>query len=175
MCFIVPYENSIIRGDGAFITPNNKIILTSSHELFSYEYCNGQGSFLWTDGNHSKSKLTKEQLILYKLWLESNRYPRNMHTDFMVYVLGFDKIETIMKRAILTTSDCPHIKYYNYYLMDWRIEQTEKKIYNKETCTFEFKDANIWINNNIEDRKVKEELDDIKSKVLRKDRTSFLK
>ena len=98
-----------------------------------------------------------------------------MHTDFMVYVLGFDKIETIMKKAILTTTNCPHIKYYNYYLMDWRIEQTEKKIYNKETCTFEFKDSNKWINNNIEDRKVKEELDEIKSKVLRKDRTSFLK
>ena len=36
MSFIVPYENTIVTSDGAFITPNNKIILVESHELFSY-------------------------------------------------------------------------------------------------------------------------------------------
>ena len=105
MNFIIPYEDSIAKGDGAFITPNNEIILTSSHEIFSYEYCNGLGSFLSGKRDGSKCKLTKEQLELYKLWLESNRHTGNMDSDFMVYILGFDKIVTIMKRTILTATD----------------------------------------------------------------------
>ena len=175
MNFIIPYEDSIAKGDGAFITPNNEIILTSSHEIFSYEYCNGLGSYLSGKSDESKSKLTKEQLELYKLWLESNKHTENMDSDFMVYVLGVDKIVTIRKRTILTTTDCPHIKYYNYYLMDWRIEETRKKVYNEATGIFEFRNSNLWINSSGEDRRVKEELDEIKSKVLIKNRAPFLK
>ena len=175
MSFIVPYENTIVTSDGAFITPNNKIILVDSHEIFSYEYCNGPNSFLLGNSDMSKSKLTKEQLELYKLWLKSTKNPKSIHSDFMIYVLGFDKIQTIMKRTIITTTNHPYIKYYNYYLMDWRIEQMRKKRYNKEIGNFEFETFNEWINTCDKDREIKEELDEIKSKILKKDRTPYLK
>lgn len=181
MGLIIPYDSTLGNGDGAFISPSNEIILTyGAHERFSAKYCHGSNylSFDYSDKNEdpfSLSKLTKEELELYKLWLEENEFCRKMHSDFMVYVLGFDKIETIMRRAITTTSRQPHTKYYNYYLMDWYIDEQSPMKYNEETGLFEYDEPENWITHYNEDRKVEEEINEIKSKVLKKDRHHFFK
>lgn len=72
----------------------------------------------------------------------------------------------------MTTSEIPYIKYYNYYLMDWSIERQSKMIYNHEINEFILSnnDHDIDIN-----RETKLELDEIKKKILMKDRTLFFK
>ena len=183
MSLIIPYDDKFDRGDGAFISPSNEIILThGEHERFAGKYCSGI-DYLFSRRSSTKngdpfslSKLTKEQLELYKLWLEQNEfYSRKMHSDFMVFVLGFDKIETIMRRAITTTSRQPHIRFYNYYLMDWYIDKKNPMKYNEETGLFEYDEPKDWIIYYNEDRKVEDEINEIKTKVLRKDRHHFFK
>lgn len=117
MSKIIPYDDTLEVGKNAFITPNDKIIITcEKHEIFAQNYCEG-----------NISKLTKEELILYKHWLEQNEYnKRNMYSDFLVDVLGFDKILTIMRKSITTTTFEPHVRFYNYYLMDWYIDVRKK-------------------------------------------------
>lgn len=98
-----------------------------------------------------------------------------MHSDFMVFVLGFDKIETIMRRAIIITSRQPHIRFYNYYLMDWYIDKNTPMKYNEETVLFEYDEPKDWMIYYNEDRKVEDEINEIKTKVLRKNRHHFFK
>lgn len=179
---IIPYDPKLGNGDGAFIKPNNKIILTyGEHERFAAKYCSGKDYLFYNSSDKTKdpfslSKLTKEQLELYKLWLEKNEfYSRNMHSDFMVFILGFDKIETIMRRAITTTSRQPHIKFYNYYLMDWYIDKKYPMKYNEEKGIFEYDEPKDWIIYYNEDRKVESEINEIKQNVLKKDRHHFFK
>ena len=182
MSSIITYDSNLGNGDGAFITPNNEIILTyGEHEGFAAKYCSGIDYFYssLSDKNknpYASSKLTKEQLELYKLWLEQNEfYRRKMRSDFMVFVLGFDKIETIMRRAITTTSRQPHIRFYNYYLMDWYIDKQTPMKYSEETGLFEYDEPKDWMIYYNEDRKVEDEINEIKAKVLRKDRHHFFK
>lgn len=179
---IIPYDSMLGNGDGAFITPSNEIILTyGEHERFAAKYCSGKDYFYSSFSDKSKdpyasSKLTKEQLELYKLWLEKNEYyRRKMYSDFMVFVLGFDKVETIMRRAITTTSRQPHVKYYNYYLMDWYIDKQTPMKYNIETGLFEYDEPQDWIMYSNEDRRIESEINEIKQNVLRKDRHHFFK
>ncbi len=124
---------------------------------------------------YSSSKLSLEKLALFKLWLEKYEFARyDMFSDFMVYVLGFDKIETIMREAIMTTCANPHIKYFNYYLMDWPVNQACPMIYNRKTGAFEF-DRNFLLATTSEDREYEEEISEIRSRVRLKDRTLFFK
>lgn len=178
MSSIITYDFNLGNGDGAFITPNNEIILTyGEHERFAAKYCSGRDLFFSNKSeNPSSSKLTKEQLELYKLWLQKNEfYRRKMHSDFMVFVLGFDKIETIMRRAITTTSRQPHIRFYNYYLMDWYIESHKRRIYNEKTGHFEIDNSSDEIIKYRKDREIADEINEIKSRVLKKDRHYFFR
>lgn len=103
------YDDTLEFGKTAFITPNNKIIIVDEkHEVFVQSYCEGD-----------INKLTKDELILYKYWLEQNDFnKRKMCSDFLVDVLGFDKIIKNISKTIATTTLFPHIRFYNYYLMD---------------------------------------------------------
>jgi len=107
MSNIILYDETLEVGKTAFITPNDKIIVTDDkHEVYAQNYCN-------------INNLTKEELILYKRWLQENEeVKRKMSSDFLVCVLGFDKILSLMKKTIVTTSFEPHIRFYNYYLKD---------------------------------------------------------
>jgi len=183
MSLIIPYDDKFDRGDGAFISPSNEIILThGEHERFAGKYCSGI-DYLFSRRSSTKngdpfslSKLTKEQLELYKLWLEKKECnKRKMHSDFMVFVLGFDKVETIMRRAITTTSNIPHIRFYNYYLMDWYIDKHTPMKYNPEIGLFEYDEPKDWMIKYSEDRKFEYEINEIKQKVLIKDRPLFFK
>ena len=46
MSSIITYDSNLGNGDGAFITPNNEIILTyGEHERFAAKYCGGRDLF----------------------------------------------------------------------------------------------------------------------------------
>ena len=164
MSKILLYDKTLEVGNPAFITPNNKIILTNvKHEIYAQNYCN-------------INNLTKEELILYKRWLQDNEeIMRNMSSDFLVCVLGFDKVLSLMKKAIVTTSYEPHIRFYNYYLMDWYIDIRKKSVYNESTGMFEFVEREDFSIKYNEDRRIEREIDEIKRCVKLKDRHYFLK
>lgn len=205
MSIIVPYSDKLYDNEGAFIKPNGEIVFTyGEHERFASNYCNGEeysylsrlrygntydpNAFEEYKKEHnyqgkqedidvfSSTKLTKEQLELYKLWLEDYDFSRWYDlSDFLVLLLSFDKIETVMRRCITTTNEQPHIRFYNYYLMDWYIKHLTPMKYNRQTNRFEHDEKEDWLIRYNEDRKVAEEIDDIKAKVLKKDRHLFFK
>ena len=92
----------------------------------------------------------------------------------MVYLLSFDKIETVIRETITTTNPNPHIRFFNYYLMDWFIIDQQPMKYNSNTGLFEY-DKNNWYLGNIEDKEAEDEIKEIKAKVLKKDRPLFFK
>lgn len=120
------------------------------------------------------SSLNKEQLELYKKWIEEHEFlNNNLWSDFLVYVLGIDKVDTIRRRGITTTSRIPHVRFYNYYLMDWNIWVHNPKVLSEETGCFVSAPREFCTS--LEEREAKEELDEIKAKTLKKDRIHFLK
>jgi len=176
MSTIIPYDEKL--GEGAFITPKNEIkMVYDCHESFAYNFCCENYKYLnelkFNNEDTCFNKLSKEQLKLCKLWLE--KYDgSNSYSDFLVFVLGFDKIQTVMNKSITTTSFFPHIKYYNYYLMDWYVEQLTPMKYNNETGLFEPKNQGMFFGYST-DRDAEEEINEIKSKVLKSDRPYFFK
>lgn len=126
----------------------------------------------------ASSNLSKEQLVLLKKWLqEHERICRNLFADFMVFVARFDKIETVIRKAITTTSEQPYTRFYNYYLMDWYIDCFKPgMIFNEEKGRFEYQKKTDWMTiKSLEDNKVRDEIDEIKANVLKKDRHHFFK
>ena len=199
---IIPYNDKFEYSDGGFVNTSGEIITVSHHEVFAREYCygkdydflkqlkNGRANYSFEDYQKnynftgtiedidvfSSSKLTKEELILFKKWLKENeRRARSILSDFMTYVLRFDKVETIRRKAITTTSDEPYTRFYNYYLMDWYIDcYRPGYIFDEETGCFEFAKRN-YVVRNLDEREIKSELDEIKANVLKKDRHHFFK
>lgn len=202
MSKIIPYNDKVGYSDGGFISPNGEIILVNHHEIYANEYCYGKDydflrqikynrscydfedfkkDYNFTGSREdidvfASSKLTKEQLILLKKWLEKReRLTKGILSDFMTYVLKFDKIETVKRTAITTTSDEPYTRFYNYYLMDWKIDSYRPAIiFNQTTGCFEFAKRDYIVMNH-DEREIKSELDEIKANVLRKDRHHFFK
>ncbi len=161
MSIIIPYKGErLYNQEGAFITPKGEIIYTyGDHEKYSLDYC--------------ENCLTKEEQELYDLWLEGEgSHHWHRYADFMVLILQFDKVEIIRRECITTTSPIPHVKYYNYYLMDWNIDTTLcPKIYNYETKRFQFKENRDWYYDGI----AEEEINNIKKRVKKEDRHLFFK
>jgi len=182
---IIPYNPFVYNSDGAFVTPNNDIIFThDTHENFAKDYCYGTDYdklYILNLKNKtnidifSSSKLSKEELRLYKLWLKENEFNnKKSYSDFMFFVLGFDKIQTKLKKTITTTNCEPHIKFYNYYLMDWYIEQHSPIKYVDEVSEFKYM-RNNYIINSYRDSEAENEINEIKAKILKKDRPYFFK
>jgi hypothetical protein len=192
MAIILPYEDKLDMNDGAFIDPSGNILFTYGNHLdFAKNYCFGsEFDYLSYAGsnneeeNHIKedsmdifslSKLNKKQLKLLKLYLNDYHFLlQHDLTDFLVLLLRFDKIEKLTKRYITTTNAQPHIRFYNYYLMEWRIENQKPIKYNSDTKQFESDENFDWLVSK-EDMEAEGEIEEIKTRVLKKDRPLFFK
>ena len=125
---------------------------------------------------YSSSQLPKEQLELFKLyWDEGVDVPgvRNA-SDFLVIVLHHDKVENILKKRIATTNPNPHVRFFNYYLMDWNIKVLDSVRFNYNTYEFELDETPRWVTSD-EDKEAEEVIKNIKSKTLLKDRPLFFR
>ena len=167
---ILSYDHTLESQKNAFITPkNNIIIVDEGHEEFAENYCNGINLY-------DIDRLSIEELNLYKLWLNLNNFnKRGMSSDFLVDVLGFDKILKVMRKTITTTSLEPHVRFYNYYLMDWYIDIRKRLAYDEKTGFFlEINKKEAFIISSF-DREMEEEINEIKSKVKLIDRKYFFR
>jgi hypothetical protein len=147
---------------------------TTFQELFNLlkKYHNYKGTIEEVN-EYSSSKLTIEQLKLFKLWLKCSEQ-FDLTSDFMIYVLNFDKVETIRRTTIITTNPNPHIRFFNYYLMDWDVIDYPPMKYNSDTGMFEFDESNYFLGNS-NDKMTEDKIEEIKEKVLIKDRPLFFK
>ena len=161
MNLILPYEKKLYNSTGAFIKQNGNILyVNKSHEAFANNYC--------------QNNLEKKELLLYKKWLEISKKTNHLSIDFLVFMLSYDKVETIVKKVITTTSYIPHIRFYNYLLMGWRLNIYPKLTYDKENNQLVYKNNTEYIYHS-GDREKEEELHEILTKVPLEDRHYFLK
>ena len=171
MELVIPYDENLIKNNGGYINKNGKIFYTyGNHDEFAYNYCNDN------DSKKQSMMLTKEELKLYKLWLENYKCASDSTlTDFMVEVLRFDKVVlSNIYNEIITTSTLPHIRFFNYYLMEWNINCIKPMVYNKEKNCLEYIDTtpNSRIAENL-DRNAEEKIYYIKKHYSLEDRHSF--
>lgn len=180
---VVPYDINISKSDGGFIKPDGEFVFTpNTHELYAINYCHGS-DWLYPhkrkdkNNSFSLSKLTEEDLFLYKEWLKAKQHGgRNVNADFLVHVLGYDKVETCLRRLITTTSNIPHIRFYNYYLMGWNVCKLRKEKFDKNTGMFVIDYAdNLSPILMHKERKAEAEIEEISQKVLFKDRDKFFR
>lgn len=107
MSLIIPYKGKeLYDKEVAFIKPNGEIIYTyGEHERYASEYCYGT--------SYRPTKLTKEQQELFELWLDQYEFSKhNLYSDFLVYLLSFDKVETVLRESITTTNCKPLYKIF---------------------------------------------------------------
>ncbi len=71
---------------------------------------------------YESRNLSAEEIKILKIVEEQGISYRYMYSDFLVYILGWDKLETIMRECITTTCVTPYTRFYNYFLMGWRID-----------------------------------------------------
>lgn len=199
MSQILPYDGRICIRGGGYITPYNSFISAyGKHEKAAENYCCGEiiekpesGLFLYPKQPiFRESQLTHDQYQKLLLWkrLKGTNYD-TFWSDFLVFCLGFDKVgysvlktlhedetvEYFSRETITTTADHPHIRFFNYYLMDWRIDILAKEIYNPEKDQFEV-DPNLSCLEDYADMEASQEIDEIKQYVKKKeDRPMFFK
>ena len=203
MSYIVPYYKELEHGGGAFIRPDGKVLTINDnkHEEFAEKYCNGKDYNILTGASYgpteskipfllaskeekdlrsgidifSSSSLSREQLVKYKRWIEKHHIDRQaIYVDFLVFVLAYDKVETQIHNLITTTATEPHVRFFNYYLMDWHINHQKPLIYDEKLDIYKYNEDIIEISDDA-DREAEEELNEIKAKVLIKDRPYFFK
>lgn len=169
MTTIIPYDNKLLNSRGAFITLDGQFIyVNKNHEETALEYCND--SFF-------KNNMTLEQLNNYKMWCNEER----PLSDYMLFILSMDKViilpednkEISITKTIITPNRNPHIRFYNYYLMDFYIIHVNKMKYNVKNQKFE--EENDFYYDSFSDGEAKDELDNIKKMILKKDRGLFFR
>ena len=185
---IIPYDKELFENEGAWISPDGKIIYFESiHEKYAEDFLfgNNKNIYDYIDTPRHKSinykqytgNLTKKQFEIFKLWVkycDDNRYSLyGMNSDFLLYILGYDKVETVMRRCITTTSEQPHIRFYNYYLLDYIVSVHSKQKFDREKGMFISDNHNLIPNES--DMEAEKEIKEIKSKVLIQERSLFLK
>ena len=169
MPVVIPYVGSKFydNGDG-LISPNGEIFYTKdASEFWASDYLYGPNWFNDNDSEFQSSKLTKEELELFKIWLDEYYFThqRAMLTEFLVYFLDFDQVISRSYSSIITTSDIPHIRLYNYYLMKWNIVTKLPKHYNPQTNRLEAYVREGFNDRHIEDMKALQEIEEIKRDV----------
>lgn len=199
---VIPYDKDLCY-DGGFISPEGKILYTPfGHEGFAMNYLRGiyyeslvsmkygktepDFDFLRENFNfngsiedideYASSPLSPEKREELKRWevLHAWHKKNNAYSDFMVHVLGFDKVESVMRRRITTTSRQPNIRFYNYRLMDWDVVSRNPMRYIPDEDDFDYveDDTDIWIN---DDYVADQEIEELRGKILWKDRPLFFK
>lgn len=145
---IIKYDQNLVFADGGFVTKKgNIIILSCDYERFAMEYCLG------SDCDMKDSELSKENLEKFKSWLQyyfnKHSTTSNMYSNFLIQVLGFDRIDSDNKK-IITASENSNIRFNNYHLNGWKIQVVDKLIYKKDSfvikdylATKEVKEKNI--------------------------------
>ena len=175
MSIILPYNENVLNNDGSFIKPNGDIIpVYGKHERLAYNYCTGSSLILGKSEStilYSNSQLDEEEYQLYQLWKSSNCTNITLVTDFLTLILGYDKVEKIENNTITTSSFQPHIRFYNYYLMDWNI--TVMPRYQYDSSKGCFIQDNHFYTSDYKDLDVANEIERIKDKVLTKNRKIF--
>ena len=172
MSIILPYNESVLNNDGSFIKPNGEIIpVSGKHESFAYYYCTGSSLILGKSESILHSQLDEEEYQLYQLWKSSNCTNITLVTDFLTLILGYDKVEKIESNSITTSSFQPHIRFYNYYLMDWNI--TVMPRYQYDSSKGCFIQDNHFYTSDYKDLDAANEIEKIKDKVLTKNRKIF--
>lgn len=187
MGIILPYKNELVHGNGGFISLNGEIKqchATNIHEKLANKICCGSISqFRFIKGlsryeityDEYDGALSKQDFEIFKIWM-SEHYKNNISfygacSDFLLHVIGYDKVE--VNRAITTSNNEPHIRFYNYYLLDHLILHLPKKIYNEELGKF-ITEKYIYIPTD-EDIEMEKEINEIKEKVPIKERKLFLR
>lgn len=186
---ILPYHENIYIKKGTFIQPDGRFIsFDMLHEEFFKLYCLGNDysslfhlyqenpslyqkklmnycRILNKDpslGYFITSSLSKDQISIYEAW--DRLYPSN-HIEFMIQVMGWDKVESLSYRNITTSSMNPHIRFFNYYLMDWDITQLERFYYDENDDKFYKQEIHEFSLQNKNDILYEEKILDIKNKV----------
>ncbi len=164
---IIPYDDSLLDS-GAFISPSGKIFrVKDDHEAFCEAFLSDLSKDFGND-------IVKHQHLYKMLDAYYKNSPRKSLSDFMVLVLDFDKVEIRLKNTITTSSRQPHIRFYNYYLMDWNISVQNRVIYDYRIG--EYRPLNYFFPTSEDlDREAEDEIKEIKAKVLVKDRHYFFK
>ena len=202
MSIVIPYDKNLARKNGSLVDPAGTVLeVETTHEDFAENFCKGKHYELYKsilEGrsffcNHfedfkrlygfegsiddltelASSELVERQLNLYKLWIKACTEQKTHTTlDFMTCVLRYDKVEKILTNTISTSFQSPHVRYYNYYLMDWDIQYLKPMRYNKETGLFEYIDNSILLS---EDSDAEDEIDEIKKNVEYESRPLFFR
>ena len=191
MSIILPYDERLEQSGCAYITPYGDILqFKGKHEPFAKNYCLGPdydfltgakigpiqsnivfslakdeyGKQLQSIDVFSTSKLCVKDLEKLKVWLD-NHNGNNTYSDFLVYALSFDKVERKVNKLITSTAVDPHIRFFNYYLMEWRIENPNDTILlNANSPEFEFQQSNFEFRSN-DDVDAEQEILEITSRV----------
>ena len=189
MSIIIPYDEKLIYGSGGYISFNGEISyckMSYTHENLARVICMGtfnEKRFIKSLNRKELSydeyngKLNKYQFEIFKIWMEEH-YKNNISfygacSDFLLHVLEYDKVEVVNNRAITTCNDNPHIRLFNYYLLDHLILHLPRKIYNEKLGIFET-EKYIYTPSD-EDIEMEKEIKEIKEKVPVKERKLFLR
>ena len=203
MSVVIPYVQNLGTDEGAFIAPNGKIlpVYSNEHEEFTRAYCNGRDydvltgavlgpprpvvieklaqkevkDFYQNPDCFLTSKLNKQELEKYRFWLSKMQDFKNpYYADFLVFALGYDKVENLFKKTIVTTSATPHVRFYNYYLMEWQILVYNRVHYDEKEGVFDFVPPNFGFQY-VQDIETEEEINSIRESVPLSKRPLFFK
>ena len=189
MSKIIPYDEELVYGDGGFIYPSGKIqhcYITNIHEEIADKIC--FGTILRTrfikeltinevKFNEYDGELNEYQFEVFKIWV-TEHFKNHISLygascDFLLYVLGFDKAEAVRNRAISTCNNDPHVRLFNYYILDNKIIHLPKKVFNEVTGTFDTAEF-LYVPSD-EDIEMEKEIKEIEAKVPVKERKLFLR
>ena len=175
MSKVISYIPEIESGYGGYFFPNAGFIqVKNNHEEFAREFCYGSDYDILkkneSDNIFSSSQLTKEQLKLFKHWIE---HYEGENIDFLVRVCFFDKVQNLYGKSIVTTDLHPYDKFWNYILMNWSLDIQTNLYYDQATNTFKEYDRGLFYQD--ENFEVKEELMKIKRKTSINERYKYFR
>ena len=192
----IPYYHFLEEYKYCFISPEGTVLFNNEkHNDLAKYYCLGNplnklpnefGNKKISDilnniyANNDESifyskMISPKEHQLFSLWMNSkDSGHKEFYADFLVFVLGYDKVESVIQKSITTSSLTPHVRLYNYYLMDWNVYPCPKLIYNEKDNAFDYSNSTSYLYNS-KDFEAAEEIEDIKAHTHIKDRHLFLK